>query len=403
LTLGISTVVAVAVGWAALHFRDAWSPGRSIALVDRSAEVDRVLLQRQLAPRGLGPFELRPIATNLPREPLDESTVRQVTALGDYMQWDPVQYLRYKPHLDERIALHQHAGGEYHRRTNRDGYREDHETPAAHAGLLVLATGDSHTDGIGDNSESWPNRLELALAASHADTRVEVLNAGLQNTSFYNYLATIERALPLAPDVVVTVCYGGNDFAEVLLLHHMFQHTVRPTRTREYWEALKRAEGIHEPELTQILQEALYFDRFPDQVDRALEASAAVCGEIQRTCASRDIPWILAYLPSAYCLPWSDLVEKRAHDLKELGLTGAALKSVDALADRLLAIVRERGVTVIDLREPLGIMARRGDKRPYWDEFHIDVRGQDLVAQWLKEPVEAALAQRRRAVDAAGR
>jgi hypothetical protein len=48
-------------------------------------------------------------------------------------------------------------------------------------------------------------------------------------------------------------------------------------------------------------------------------------------------------------------------------------------------------------------MARRGDKRPYWDEFHIDVRGQDLVAQWLKEPVEAALAQRRRAVDAAGR
>lgn len=382
-----STLVALAGAWLVLRSRVAGS----IDIVDQSAQVELVLLERQVAPRGLGPFALRPGLTSLPRETIDESTVFRIFPLGPYMQWDPVQYFRYKPHLEERIPFPQHAGGEYVRRTNDDGYREDHDTPRPRPDVFVLATGDSHTDGIGENSESWANQLERLLAASRPGASVEVLNAGVQNYSFYHYLASVERALPLGPDVVVTLCYGGNDFVEVLLLHHMFQHTVQPRRTREYWDGLRKLDGVHAPELTQVLYEALYFQRFPDEVERSLSAAAATCAEIQKVCAQRGVTWIFAYLPTAYCLPWPELAQERAADLVALGLSENDLAVVHRLADHLLAILRDRGVTVVDLREPLGEMAQAGEKRPYWDEFHIDVRGQALVAEWLRPSVEAAL------------
>ncbi len=383
-----STLVALGAAWLVLRSRAAGS----IDIVDQSAQVELVLLERQVAPRGLGPFTLRPGLASLPRETIDEATVFRIFPLGPYMQWDPVQYFRYKPHLEERIPFPQHDGGAYVRRTNDDGYREDHDTPRTRPDVFVLATGDSHTDGIGENSESWPNQLEALLAASRPGKSVEVLNAGVQNYSFYHYLASIERALLLGPDVVVTLCYGGNDFVEVLLVHHMFQHTVQPRRTREYWDGLRKLDGVHAPELTQVLYEALYFQRFPDEVERSLSAAAATCSEIQELCAQRNVDWIFAYLPTAYCLPWTDLEPARAADLAALGLSENDLAIVDRLADHLLATLRERGVAVVDLREPLREMARAGEKRPYWDEFHIDVRGQALVAGWLRPAVEAALA-----------
>lgn len=391
LALAIGVVLAAGVAALVLQRRGASGP---IGVVDQTAAVEEVLLERQVAPRGLGPFELRPGLASLAREPVDEATALKIFPLGPYMQWDPVEYFRYKPHLDEVIPFPQHAGGSYRRITNADGYREDAET-RADADVLVIATGDSHTDGIGENAESWPNGLERMLASARPDSTVEVVNAGVQNYSFYQYLASVERALPLGPDAVVTLCYGGNDFLEVLLLHHLFQHTVRPTRTAEYWDTLKKAQGIHEPELSQILFEVMYFDRFPDQVDRAFEASSAVCAEIQRACAANSAAWIFAYLPSAYCVPWRELADERARDLAALKLSESAIARVDVLADRLLAILRQRGVVVVDLREPLRAMAARGEARPYWDEFHIDVRGQDLVAQWLRPHVEAALSGRR--------
>lgn len=394
LALSIGLAIGLVAAWAVQRGR---TPP-DIGVVDQTASVEEVLLERQLAPRGLGPFDLRPGLAHLAREPLDEATVARIAPLNSFLQWDPIQYFRYRPHLDETIPFPQYPGGAYHRRTNGDGYREDHETPRPGSGLLVIATGDSHTDGIGENADSWTTRLEQALSASRPGTAVEVLNTGVQNYSFYHYLAALERALPLDPDAVVTLCYGGNDFVEVLLLHHLFQHTVRPVQRREHWDALRRADGVHEPELTQILYSASYFERFPDQADRALEAAAAVCAEIQRTCEARGIPWVFAYLPSAYSLPWKELAAERARDLAAVELTESALTRIDGLADRLLAILRQRGVTVVDLRVPLGAMARAGEARPYWDEFHVDVRGQALVAHWLAEPVEAALSSRTRKV-----
>lgn len=388
-TLAASTAVAVALGWVVLRQRAA----PDIGIVDSSSSVEMLLLESQVKPRGLGPFELRPALASLPRKPIDETTIFRMHTLGPFLQWDAQQYFRYRPNLDDVIAYWEYPGGAYHRRTNDEGYRDDHPTPRAGAGLLVLATGDSHTDGVCENAESWPTRLESALAAARPGTSVEVLNAGVQNYSFYQYLGSVERALPLQPDAVVTLCYGGNDFAEVLLLHAYFQHTVRPVRTSEYWDALRDAQGVHEPELSQILNEAHYFDRFPDQVDRAVEAAAAVCAEIQSTCRQNGIAWVFAYLPSAYCLPWKELAADRAQDLEQLGLTEAAIERVGVIADRVLAILRERDVPVVDLRDQLGEMARRGEKAPYWGEYHIDPRGQELVAEWLLAPVEAALAR----------
>jgi hypothetical protein len=96
--------------------------------------------------------------------------------------------------------------------------------------LRILVTGDSHTDGVCNNSESFTNLLEAELSAAHPGEAIEALNAGKGAYSFYNYLGVLERLLPLRPDVFVVAVYGGNDFVESLALRHTFEHGAPPTR-----------------------------------------------------------------------------------------------------------------------------------------------------------------------------
>ncbi|MBL8862006.1 MAG: hypothetical protein JNK02_08325 [Planctomycetes bacterium] len=390
-TLAASTACALGLAWLVWRARDQAGP----RVLDQRASVERVLLERAVAPRGLGPFELRPGLQTLAREPLDEATVRRIFAMGPGLVWDPQQYYRYDSNLDQELSFAELPGGTYRRRTNALGYREDHEFPTPRPDLVILATGDSHTDGLCENPDTWPNRLEELLGARRAGRSVEVLNAGVQTFSFYHYLGAVERALSLRPDAVVTLCYGGNDFLEVNLLHHLFQKTAPPPRSPDYWAAFSAARGVEDPELTQILYEAHRFERSPDEAERALDAAAAVCAEIQRVCDAQGIPWVFAYLPSAYCVPWRELAAERARDLAALALTEAALERIDGLADRLLAILRTRGVPVVDLRPNLHRMAEAGEPPPYWQEFHLNPQGNRLVAEWLLPEVERALEARR--------
>ncbi|MDP3937934.1 MAG: GDSL-type esterase/lipase family protein [Deltaproteobacteria bacterium] len=98
-------------------------------------------------------------------------------------------------------------------RTNSRGFREaEIVTPRPPGGPRVLALGDSSTFGYGVSpEESYPERLEQALAARLPGRSVEVINAGTPGWSSGNGLGfLVSEGLSWKPDIVL-VSFGYNE------------------------------------------------------------------------------------------------------------------------------------------------------------------------------------------------
>lgn len=377
---------AVGVGLALWYLRTRRGP--EYTLVDKSREVEWLMLERQIEPRGLEPFLLGiDVHGRLKREPLDKETAAQIFITAKKLIYDPLTYFRYAPNLAEVEPLNEHPGGQYVRRTNAAGEREDHETLLTAPDIFVLVTGDSHTDGICDNDKSFANQLEARLARSRVGKSVEVINAGVQSYCPYNYLGVLEKYLPRRPQLFISAYYGGNDFLELLRPHHYFNNTMPPPQPRGHWDQIANAKELGAEALAQGLNAILYFKRHPDEIEVALEGAIQVSAEIQRQCADAGIPWILVYIPSVFDRAWAEKAELRARSQRLLELSDHELGVLDVLADRFLEWARSNGVEVLDLRPVFG--AEPGPW--YWPELHIDIQAQQKIAELLEPRVEARL------------
>jgi hypothetical protein len=387
----VSTAVARAA--AALYLGS--RAGTSVALVDRRAAAERALLARQLEPRGLEPVVpgVDPEA-RIRREPLDAVRVAELFTLAGGLEHDERSYYRYPAHWQVEVALPEYPGGKVLRTTNARGEREDEETFTGPLDAFVLVAGDSHTDGVCTNPETYANRLEARLERRFPGRALEVLNTGVGGYSFYNYLGVLEKYLERAPAVFVSACYGGNDFLESLRPYHWFHRTIQPPRSPTYWDEVNRAKKFDVNALAQGLNSILYFKRHPDEVEVALEAAVEVCNEIERQCRERSVDWIFVYIPSAYDCPWPDQAAARERARSLLDLGERELDVINRLGDRLLAHLRARGVATLDLREHFD---REG--RWYWSELHVNLRAHERIAALLEAPVADALARRGLAAD----
>lgn len=362
-----------------------------VRVVDHRAAAEELLLARQLSPRGLDPVTLGvDPAARLRREPMTAAVVNEVFALGGSLAFDEHCFYRYAPNYQTRIEIKGYPGGSFVRTTNSTGEREDHDVLVEEPDDFVLVAGDSHTDGMCLNPETYANQLEARLRAARPGRTVEVLNTGVAGYSFYNYLGVLERYLPRDPDVFVTGCYGGNDFVEVLRPYHYFNRSVSPPQSIRYWDELEKARGVGIDAMTQVLNQALYLERYPDQIDVALKASTQVCDEIARICEERGIEWIFVYIPTAFDGDWPLFAPWRARASAALERGEASLEVADRIVDRLLPHVRALGIRVIDLREHFD---REGGPW-HWEEMHINLAAHRRIAELLETPVAEALARR---------
>lgn len=81
--------------------------------------------------------------------------------------------------------------------------------PAAHSGILIVAMGDSLTEGLGvDMADAYPAQLERKLRAGGYD--VTVVNAGVSGETSSGALSRVDWVLRQKPDVVI-LATGGND------------------------------------------------------------------------------------------------------------------------------------------------------------------------------------------------
>jgi hypothetical protein len=269
-------------------------------------------------------------------------------------------------------------------RTNSLSMREDEEPAAVKPDLRVLVTGDSHTDGACDNSESWANRLEALLRAARPGRSVEVLNAGTGSYSFYNYLGVLQKYLVLRPDVFVVCVYGGNDWGEALAPWHLYQGTPRAVGEKDYWERIFAAQKVREGwgnnAINQSHNQYIHFQTFPEQVENALRAGLAVMQEIAGLCSKNGVRLVCLYLPPAVDVQYALNAEGFDEVGRALQLDPHALEVTNRLADRFGAALRERGVEFVDLRTRFAGQT----ERLYWNaDLHINLRGNDEAARAL--------------------
>lgn len=92
--------------------------------------------------------------------------------------------------------------------TNAEGYREVELENFEKEKPLIVAIGDSFTEGYNvENQHTWPKQLHKKLQGN-----VQVLNLGVHNYSLINYLMTIKYKLEnLKPDLIVVGLYVLND------------------------------------------------------------------------------------------------------------------------------------------------------------------------------------------------
>jgi lysophospholipase L1-like esterase len=372
-------LLAAGVGLAAAGVGAWWlgarrGPART-RLIDDTDEVNALLLSRR-DERGADPSR-----TIDPSEASIEDVRRMFAFTETLHAYDPQTYYRFRSDFEERYTWPEHPDGYWTRATNAAGRREDTPAAAARPDLRLVVIGDSHTEGICNNDESFANRLEARLAAARPGEVVEVVNAGTMGWSFYNYLGATRKLLDeLDPDLVVVAFFSGNDFVEVLKPAHFHARSVRPPRPEGYWERIRKVTKISSEALTQGLNQVLYFQAHPHEADLAFEAARTAFDDIRRTCDERGVPLRIVHVPSAF-----DLERPRVRELLDRFRTTLELSDYDLgvgrrLTRKLLADLDAAGLEVLDLSDELSAM----EGEAYWFDFHINLRANERVAELLE-------------------
>jgi len=378
------TLLLASAGAALLVARAVWrlrEPSEHIEVHADRAKLDALLRARMGTPAGVPAT-----SSGLLLEPVDEATAPAVFWALDKRRYryDPnAYYLRRGPAV-WRKDWAEHPDGGWEARTNRLGMREDADPAPERPDLRILVAGDSHTDGVCPNADSFTNLLEARLAARWPERSVEALNAGLGGYSTYNYLGTLDAYAELEPHVFVVVVYGGNDFMESMRLQRYFQRRPPPEPGPYAAKMLFEEHPAARIILSQELAQAFYFLNNPDDVQASIDVTAAILVEASERCAARGVRFLCAYLPPPGRAQGSLYEPALLPVLEAHGQGRAALAVSDAIADGWIAIARERGIACVDLRPAFAA----SEKPCYWQlDHHIDLEGQRVVADAL----EAAL------------
>lgn len=318
----------------------------------------------------------------------EEAEVFYAISANPRVRYDPWMGVREIPNENERMPWREHPNGEFYFRTNGLGLREDHELDETPRDLRILVAGDSHTCGLCNNSESFPSRLEELLGRMRPGKTVEALNTGLGGYHFLNYLGALYRFHAFKPQVFVCAIFGGNDFTEFYWLYLHFTGRPAPPGTANQYKRLNAALEISADALGQGLASLDTLRNFPDERAAISKAALGMCLEMQRVAARQGTQVVFVHIPSPFELRWPEPASRyvRTRDALELG--DADFSILAEVVDRTLDGLRRAGLPVIDMRERFAAEP----KPPYWrGDFHLDLRGHELVAEALAPVVDGLI------------
>jgi hypothetical protein len=318
---------------------------------------------------------------------LDERRARalfDLNRVGDRLRYDPVAWLELRPDLDEEVHWDEHPRGSWRLRTNDVGLRADAPV-GPKRGPRVLVLGDSHTSGLVSNDESFATLLEGRLAV-HANWQgVDVLNAGVPYTGPRTYLQTLEKRRALAPDVVVAVCFTGNDFWDDLKTNYLLEGWTPPVGDAPYRQRIESVAARWPGPASQGFNQAYRFRAFPWEVEKSLALATASFRALQARCSELSLRLLVVVLPTKMEVEPEDDREVQEAVRAALELTPDDLELLTTLGQRLAANLRAAGLEVV---EPLEAM-RAAEHPLYWrTDYHLGMRGH----AWLAAELERVLA-----------
>lgn len=306
--------------------------------------------------------------------------------IGDRCRYDPVAWLELRPGLDEEVLWPEHPQGKWRLCTNDVGLREDAPV-AAKRGRRVLVLGDSHTSGLVSNGESFANLLEARLATLHEGegwAGADVLNAGVPYTGPRAYRQTLEKRLALEPDVVVAVCFTGNDFWDDLKTSYLLEGWTPPTGDAAYRQRIESVAERWPGPAGQGFNEAYRFRAFPWEVEKALELVTQSFVAMQARCTELGLRLVVVVLPTKMDVEPEDDRATQEAVRAALELEPEDLAVLTTLARDLESNLRAAGLEVLG---PLEAM-RAAEPPLYWrEDYHLSTRGH----AWLAAEMERAL------------
>jgi len=362
--------------------------GDSVRVVDTRSEVNELLRSRVDQPRSADVMETAVVDDDLPllvREPITLKEARYFFPQAGQGRWfDQSMYFARPPSRTLTHKWPEHPDGSYEIKTNSFGMREDRDPSIVRPGFRILVTGDSHTDGVCPNADSFPNQLETRLQAMWDKGHVEVLNAGVGGYNFYNYAGVLKNYAWLEPHVFVMAVYGGNDFSGTVNLQRLFLHRPpanfrRPPIHKHFMDESEPG-GIAPQELTQV---GLFSDN-PDDVAQVIETTQQFTTHVTRLAEAIGSRVLFVYIPPPF-RGQPHLYEREIEiAIEKTGITPDEIAISDRIADDWMKHARGSGVEVLDLRP-----AFRETQDPlYWQkDSHINIRAHHLIGELLVEKV----------------
>jgi lysophospholipase L1-like esterase len=317
--------------------------------------------------------------------------------------WDPFLGFHRPPNLDRMVPWQEHPNGEWRLRTNSNGQRMDFDPTLAQDALVIGVAGDSHFDGVCNNSESLAGLLQKQLAQTFGATPLEIVNTANGGHSLYEYLGAMEMLLgddlgaqyteesrqETRLDAMVVCVYGGNDFTELLKLAHYFERSERPQGWGIDNVRIAPWRKTHLASIAQAVEGLVYFRNNPSEVQLALARAIEISEELLRHAERRKVPLLFVYLPSALESEPTQHERKHTELLQDLDITAADKQIFFGMGDKYLQGLRKRGAEVLDLRTVLG--ENSGAPLFWTKDLHLNPKGHLAVAKEVRTWLEGKL------------
>ncbi|MCK6445249.1 MAG: SGNH/GDSL hydrolase family protein [Planctomycetes bacterium] len=391
LALAISSAVSLLILWFGVKVvRDRQQGSVLMQHGDFSEPVDRAGARN--AGDALAGRELDPEDPQRWRFHLSDAEVEKFFALSSDTRLvnDPWTATRFVPGLNDRFGWREHPDGEFWFRTNGIGLREDGELASPPNDIRILVAGDSHTCGLCNNSENFCSELERKLGARRPGRSIEALNTGIGGYHFLNYLGTLYRFRSFEPQVFVCTIFGGNDFTEFYWLYLHFTQRRPPAGTGKQYRRIQEAASISPDACGQGLAALDLLRNYPDERRIMVFGALQMCLEMQRAAAVRGTDVVFVHIPSPFEFQWKKPEARYVRARDALGLEDEDFEILSDLSNEFFAGLRAKGLRVVDMRSRFAAEP----EPPYWRaDFHINIRGHELIADELTPVIDELLAQ----------
>ena len=294
---------------------------------------------------------------------------------SNYYVLDPVVGHIHKSNVTFSYPWPEHKDGKITVKTDNFGFKRDSDIQQEKQNKIrILVTGDSHTDGVINNSESCCALLENLLNKSSNKT-FEVINGGCGFYYTRNYLRFLEKYSFLSPDVYIVILYGGNDFLESCKLER-----CQRSSNNDYYERLKKINTIDQGALWQGFNQLYYFKFFPQSEQIAFNSMTADLEKIKQICQAKHIKFIVLLLPNKMDMEWSSDAARLNQCKELLQLTDDDLQINEKLLAKMANWLTANHISHLNL----STVMKDQEQPVFWQkDYHLNDYGHKLIAEAL--------------------